>query len=447
MNQWLLKKGEDRRLRSGHPWVFSNELMSSSKGLTPGDAVEILDYKGNFIARGYGNPHSLICFRALTWREEERDTNTIAFVKRRLVDAWKYRVLCGFKSSFRLCFSEGDGLPGLIIDRYLLTNDQQVLSVQLLSAGMQKLIGAELVNLLDSVVEEAVDNKLTIVGPQRTFVILRNDVSIRKLEGLEVEKSKLLDRFGGDAIENSEADLNLLPDFRSCKILLDSLSIDWPLHFSVDLLEGQKTGFFLDQRQNIFQLLEVINRSNLFTSYSKSGNPIRILDLCCYAGHWSAQLANHLKDFNVEVTLVDISSEALRLSLGNVEKYADKVHCLNLDVVKDLDQLKDNYYDIVIADPPAFIKAKKDIPQGSHAYLKVNAHAFRTAAYKGLVVSCSCSGLLVEADFREVVRKSQQRATHTSYRVLTIGGHSPDHPTRLCFPEGRYLKMITHLKY
>lgn len=441
MNQWLLKKGEDRRLRSGHPWVFSNELMSSPRGIVPGDAVEILDNKGNFIARGYGNPHSLIAFRALTWRQDEKDTNTIDFIRRRLLDAWRYRALCGFNSSFRLCFSEGDGLPGLIIDRYLLTTGCQVLCVQLLTAGMQKLLRIELVSLLESVAEEVFNSKISAVDSKNTYVVLRNDVNIRKLEGLEVESSVLLG-------SSQNHDINKLAlEFRSCQILVDTPKSNNQLKFTVDLIEGQKTGFFLDQRQNIFQLLDFIERSTLFAKYSKSGSPIRILDLCCYAGHWSAQIANQLRDYNVEVTLVDISADALRLSQESVKNYTKDVHCLKLDVVKELDQLKDNYYNIVIADPPAFIKAKKDIPQGSHAYLKVNSHAFRAAAYEGLIVSCSCSGLLVESEFQDVVRKSQQRASQASYRVLTSGGHSPDHPVRLSFPEGKYLKMITHLKY
>jgi 23S rRNA (cytosine1962-C5)-methyltransferase len=463
MNQWLLKKGEDRRLRSGHPWVFSNELMSNPRGIVPGEAVEILDNKGNFIARGYGNPHSLIAFRALTWRQDEKDTNAIGFVKRRLIDAWRYRVLCGFNSSFRLCFSEGDGLPGLIIDRYLLTTGCQVLCVQLLTAGMQKLLRMELVGLLESVAEEVFNDKISAVESKNTYVVLRNDVNIRKLEGLEVESSVLLGSSQNNDInnypcrapsapsyyENPSADFHnkLAVEFSSCQILVDSPNPNNQLKFTVDLIEGQKTGFFLDQRQNIFQLIDCIERSTLFANYSKSGSPIRILDLCCYAGHWSAQIANHLRDYNVEVTLVDISADALKLSQESVKNYAKDVHCLKLDVVKELDQLKDNYYNIVIADPPAFIKAKKDIPQGSHAYLKVNSHAFRSAAYKGLVVSCSCSGLLVESEFQDVVRKSQQRASQASYRVLTCGGHSPDHPVRLSFPEGKYLKMITHLKF
>jgi 23S rRNA (cytosine1962-C5)-methyltransferase len=417
MIQWLLKKGEDRRLRSGHPWVFSNELSSNPKGVVPGDPIEILDNKGNFVARGYGNPYSLISFRALTWRESE-NSNNLDFIKKRLMEAWRYRNLCGFNSSFRLCFAEGDSLPGLIIDRYLLVNNYQVLCVQLLTSGMQRLLGTELVIFLESLAQDVFNENISLVESKNTFVVLRNDVNIRKLEGLQVESPIHLKSFSSKLPE--EVGLNL----RSCDILVDTPIMNKHLSFTVDLIEGQKTGFFLDQRSNIFQVLEYLRNSPQFLNYKTSGLPIRILDLCCYAGHWSAQLAHYLKDYNVEITLVDISEDALRLSSENVKKYTDNVQCLKLDVVKDLDQIRDNYYNVVIADPPAFIKAKKDIPQGSHAYLKVNTHSFRVAAYKGIIVSCTCSGLLIENEFHDIVRKSQQRAGHTSYRVLFSGGHS-----------------------
>lgn len=444
MNQWMLKKGEDRRIRSGHPWVFSNELSSSPKGIVPGDSIELLDNKGNFLARGYGNPHSLIAFRALTWRLEEKDSDQLSFVRKRLLDAWKFRFYSGLQNSFRLCFAEGDELPGLIIDRYVLITGQQVFCVQLLSAGMQKLVRKDLVAMLTLLADEAMQAQISYISGKYSFVVLRNDVNIRKLEGLNVENPTLLNDAGEPIAPNiAEYGINL----QSCQILVDSPFKGKTLEFFVNLIEGQKTGFFLDQRRNIFELLATIERGQFFTEHFTQNRPIRVLDLCCYAGHWSAQIGHFLKAYNVESTLVDISKDALSISQKNVQKYVNKVECLNLDVAKDLEQLPDNYFDIVVADPPAFIKAKKDIPQGSHAYLKINSHAFRVAAFKGLVVSCSCSGLLTELDFFEVLRKSQQRASRTSYRVLTTGGHSPDHPVRLSFSEGKYLKMITHLKF
>lgn len=433
MVHWLLKKGEDRRIRSGHPWVFSNELQSSPKGLPPGELVELRDFKGNFLARGYGNPNSLIAFRSLTWTEEEI---SIAFIKNKLIHAWRFRNLSGLLNSFRWCFSEVDSLPGIIIDRYLLKNNYQVFCVQILTAGMNKLFKDQLVTILSEIADSLFNDNLSSVRSENTCIVLRNDVNIRKLEGMEIEPPQVIKPF------NDSAKINL----NSAEILLDTLYPMRAFSMATDLIEGQKTGFFLDQRQNIFQVIHAIEQSHLFKDSTKV---IRILDLCCYVGHWSTQLAAYFKNRNqkTEVTQVDISETALNFAKKNASQFTDSVVSLKLDVVKELEKIQDNSYDIVIADPPAFIKSKKDIPQGSHAYLKMNTHAFRVAAAKGLIVSCSCSGLFTEDIFCETLRKSQQRNNHNYYKVFAVGGHSVDHPLKLNFPEGKYLKMISHLKY
>ena len=139
MKIWKLKKGHDSRLRARHPWVFSNELFDSPKSIKPGEAVELQDYNGHFLARGYGNPHSLIAFRAMTFDSKVNNPTSVEFVISALWKAWVYRDRCGFKKSFRLCFSEVDSLPGIIIDRYVILKNNieyQVFSYQLLTAGM-----------------------------------------------------------------------------------------------------------------------------------------------------------------------------------------------------------------------------------------------------------------------------------------------------------------------
>lgn len=435
MVHWLLKKGEDRRIRSGHPWVFSNELQSSPRGLPAGEYVELRDNKGNYLARGYGNPNSLIAFRALTWADE--DISSLEFIKKKLKNAWNFRFLSGLQKSFRWCFSEVDSLPGIIIDRYLLSEGNQVFCVQILTAGMSKILKTQLAEFLLEVNNELFNEKLSKVASENTAIVLRNDVNIRKLEGLEVESPQVIKSFSTSSTINlSEAN-----------IVLDTLYPFRGISLQTDLIAGQKTGFFLDQRQNIFQLINAIEQSQLFSD--DIARPIRILDLCCYVGHWSTQLSAYFaqKNKKVEVTLVDISTKALGDAKKNVMQFTNDVKTIQLDVVKDLDQIADNSFDIVIADPPAFIKAKKDIPQGSHAYLKINTHAFRVAAYKGIIVSCSCSGLFEEDVFHETLRKSQQRNSQNYYKVFAFGGHSVDHPLKLSFPEGKYLKMIAHLKH
>jgi 23S rRNA (cytosine1962-C5)-methyltransferase len=127
MKIWKLKKGHDFRLRSRHPWVFSNELLDSPKSVKPGEPVEIHDVQGHFLARGYGNPHSLIAFRAVSFSKQDETPMATDFLVSRLLQAWIYRQKCGFKKSFRLCFSEADQMPGLILDRYLITKNSQTL--------------------------------------------------------------------------------------------------------------------------------------------------------------------------------------------------------------------------------------------------------------------------------------------------------------------------------
>lgn len=433
MIKWVVKKGEDRRIRSGHPWVFSNELMSSPKGTSPGELIELVDARGHFLARGYGNPHSLIAFRSVTWSEGEKDILGVEFFVHRLIRAWNIRMISGLNYSFRLCYGEADGLPGLVIDRYI-THKGVVFAVQLLTAGMQRALSPILEEVLGIVLNRMKDLGVTQFDSNQMSIVVRNDVNIRKLEGLDIEEPRVLKGVVG---------VNL----KQIAIAVDTLDGRDPVWMDANLEDGQKTGFFLDQRGNILQVLQ-------FLKYSKSlfseGQRIRVLDLCCYVGHWSSQLAQFLRERKIpaEFHLVDISKEALLFAEANVRRVcapSDSVITHQMDVLSSLDQFESGQFNIVIADPPAFIKSRKDIPTGSHAYLKLNTQAFRVAASKSLVISCSCSGLMEEDNFRDILRKAQVRQSIRMPSVLT-GAHSPDHPTIMSFPEGFYLKMIGHLK-
>jgi 23S rRNA (cytosine1962-C5)-methyltransferase len=433
MVKWVLKKGEDRRLRSGHPWVFSNELLSSPKGQTPGELIEVVDQRGHFIARGYGNPHSLIAFRAVSWTEGEKEILTVGFFVNRLIRAWQMRSISGLEQSFRLCYGEADGVPGLVVDRYLIDGGI-VFAVQLLTAGIQKALFPILEEVFSILIDKAVAMGLSVCDQSQMALVVRNDVNIRRLEGLEVEEPKVF-------LNKPGFNLN------SVDIAIDTLEAGKPIWMNVNLEDGQKTGFFLDQRGNIFQLLQFL-KSSKFPAIQKKR--VRILDLCCYVGHWSAQLAQFLRGqgVSVDIHLLDISKDALRLAETNVKRVSgenDHIHGHLLDVMSSLETFKDAQFDIVIADPPAFIKAKKDLPTGSHAYLKLNTQAFRLCAPKGLVISCSCSGLMDLDSFRDILRKAQVRQSMINPSVI-MGGHSPDHPIIMSFPEGIYLKMIGHLK-
>ncbi|KYG62215.1 class I SAM-dependent rRNA methyltransferase [Bdellovibrio bacteriovorus] len=427
---WRLRPGADKRIRSGHPWVFSNELSASPKGLLPGTPVELQDSKGQFLARGYGNPHSLIAFRALSFNSQEKEPTSFEFLQGKILNSWKVRKAAGFRGSFRLAFGESDYIPGLVLDYYVIEQKgkkAQVFAAQLVTAGMNEAL-KNAQDFFKGLVQKAHEQGLSNFSWNETAVVIRNDVGIRKLEGLNVEEPNVIKD---------------LPEFdlTDVEILLNAAADDGVVAMSCDLKEGQKTGFFLDQTHNIHLAV------NLFKNWAKTEpkRKLRVLDLCCYVGHWSTQITRGLKSlgFEVEVSLVDVSKTALAFAKKNAEREGAEVVVHEMDVSEGLTSLPSAHYDIVIADPPAFIKSKKDIPIGKHAYLKMNTHAFRMVKRNGFVASCSCSGLLEEEEFRDAIRKASLRNSFEVRSVLR-GGHAADHPTLMQFPEGFYLKMYVH---
>ena len=436
---WRLRQGADRRARAGHPWIFSNELQQSPKGHPVGETVRLLDHRGEFVAMGYGNPHSLIAFRALSFNPNEQADSTAAYVTGQLVTSWINRERLGYRYSFRWAYGENDSIPGLVIDRYRLAQGQ-VFAVQVLTAGMEKIMGSTVESV--SAFLEKVNERLLQQGCQtlpwsQTAVVLRNDVNIRKLEGLSVCDVKWFLPEGTSFSEQSLREAEIL--IRASGAVNES---EAPVKMNCDLIDGQKTGFFLDQAHNIELLCQVLQRMEWTRAEKKT---IKVLDLCCYVGHWSTQITRVLraKGYEVETTLADVSMPALQLAKKNAEREGAKVVVLQCDVLEDLVKLPNHTYDIVIADPPAFIKAKKDVPTGKHAYLKLNTQAFRLVKSKGLVVSSSCSGLYVEEEMRDTLRKAMQRS-NVQAPCIVRGGHGPDHPCSMSFPEGFYLKMFLH---
>lgn len=427
---WRLKTGADRRIRSGHPWVFSNELEKSPKGTPAGEPIELQDSRGQFLARGYGNPHSLIAFRALSFSGLDREPWSFDSLHNKVLKAWEIRKSLGFRGSFRLCFGESDYVPGLVLDYYLIESKgkrAQVFAAQLVTAGMDVAL-KDREGFFKELTLKALQAGLSDLTWDQTAVVIRNDVNVRKLEGLEVQEP---------VVVKDLPEWNL----RTADIVLNAAQDDGVIHMQCDLVDGQKTGFFLDQTQNIFLA------TGAFKNWAKATKPkkVKVLDLCCYVGHWATQITRTLKacGVEVEVHLVDVSKTALEFAALNARREGAEVVVHQMDVLEKMPELPGQAFDIVIADPPAFIKAKKDIPTGKHAYLKMNTQAFRVAKPRGFVVSCSCSGLLTEEDLRDALRKAAQR-NFSEVRSVMRGGHAADHPTLMNFPEGFYLKMYVH---
>jgi 23S rRNA (cytosine1962-C5)-methyltransferase len=436
MKIWRIKNGHDSRIRSRHPWVFSNEIVDSPKGIVPGEEIELQNLQGHFLARGYGNPHSLISFRAMSFVQREDFSMRPEILTERLLTAWRFRHKLGFKSSFRLCFSEADSMPGLILDRYIFRKNSelfQVFSYQLLTSGMDSAFkkNSQWETILKSLTEKATEDGLNQIPWSHTLILQRNDVNIRKLEGLQVEEPVILKTVDGENLHNIEM------------LVQNVLNENELISFNVNLPEGQKTGFFLDQTYNMRLLLESLQGEKSDLQKRK----VKILDLCCYMGQWSAQIVTNLKAWNVdcEVHLVDVSELALERAKKNLEKTGVPVHIYKKDVLalEELDQLQAHKFDIVISDPPAFVKNKKDLNQGLAAYTKLNLQAFKLAAPGASVVSCTCSGLVSLEDFKDSLRKSVLKSGAPA-KCIAYGGQGWDHPHMMHFPEGYYLKMVLH---
>ena len=414
---WYLQGKAGRRFRLGHPWVFANELKASPKGIAPGSPIELRDERGEFLARGYGNPHSLIAFRVMSRRESEVNPWQPSALADRIIAAAHWRRGLGLGDySHRMVFGESDQLPGLVIDRFLSEDKgHQILVLQILTAGMERLMG-EPAEFFPLWVEKA-----TGLAWTQTTVIVRRDVGARKLEGLNIDEPLVL-----QPSEKFPAE-----DFAARVQAGDGSGA---LIFKLNLISGQKTGFFFDQAGNVSLLL-----SHLKNWQPASGGELKVLDLFCYVGQWGSQVSRFLKSQSrgATVHIVDASASALKLAGQNVSATHGHAVAHELDIMEGLSGVPD--CDVVICDPPAFIKSKKDHAAGLKGYAKVNALALKKLKPGGWFVTCSCSHHLSDEDFSDVLRLAENRA-ETPIRWVARGIQAPDHPIRMAFPEGQYLK-------
>jgi 23S rRNA (cytosine1962-C5)-methyltransferase len=292
------------------------------------------------------------------------------------------------------------------LDRYL-TPQGSVLVLQISTAGLER-TDEQVLDLLSLAVGNAETWK-------KATVIVDRSSGSRELEGLPVEEPKILKK--GAAFQ------------ATTEILVRGVP------FRVDFLEGQKTGFFLDQAENAERLARRLE-------HQKFSGTFKILDLCSYVGQWSVQtgLAVLRAGGRPQVTLVDSSARALERASENLARSEIPHELLKRDVLQELGSLPTGGFDLVIADPPALIQGRKHVPAGSHAYLQLNTEAFRLVRDGGLLVSCSCSGLLERERFESLLSKAAYRNKKDA-RWVEWGGQASDHPLLMEFPEGRYLKF------
>jgi 23S rRNA (cytosine1962-C5)-methyltransferase len=384
-----LKRNEDRRLHAGHLWIFSNEVDTQQTPLTKftaGELVRVLAHNDRALGLAYVNPQSLISARMLlTWKVPD-----VAWLVRRIRAALALRERLYPKPYYRLVYGESDGLPGLVVDRY-----GSACVVQIGTAGMEK---------LKSQIQQALEQVLHCDA-----LLFKNDSSAREMEGLPSYVEAATGKFDqlGQVLEDG-------------------------LEFQAPLAEGQKTGWFFDQAAN----------RRALSKYVRPG--ARMLDVFSYVGAWGVRAAHSGAR---EVVCVDSSAAALELAASNAERNrvnernGSKLTTLRgdaFDVLEDLVKQRARF-DMVVIDPPAFAKRKKDVPKALAAYKRLNQLAMQVIADDGILVSCSCSYHVSPEDLQDAIAKAARTADR-HLQILEIGGQAPDHPVHPAIPETRYLK-------
>lgn len=385
MRALRLKPDADRRLRLGHLWVYANEFEGKlgALGLTPGECVELVSAKSQSLGVAYVNPNVLIAGRLLETPADGFDA--AAWLRRRIDSALALRARLGVLEFGRLIHGESDGLPGLVVDRY-----GPVLSVQLGTAGMEAM-------------KDAIAAALQAIAGVGALV-WRNDAGGRELEGLAGESTV----GWGEVVEPVWIEEN-------------------GARFGIAPLSGQKTGWFYDQRDNRAALMPLVGGA-------------RVLDLFSYGGGWGVCAAVHGAASSI---CVDSSASAL----ASVERNAQasgvgaRVSTLRDDAFDACKALRDQgqRFDIVVVDPPAFIKRKKDAEQGALAYRRINEAALRLVEDGGLIVSCSCSHHFSAEGLLDALNRAA-RSQGMHLRVIRRLAQSADHPIHPGMPETEYLK-------
>jgi 23S rRNA (cytosine1962-C5)-methyltransferase len=376
-----LLPGKEIRVFSGHPWIFRSDIERVAGKCTPGDIVTVMSGKSQFLARAVYNPQSQIALRILSYNDEAIDD---AFIRNRVSRAVAYRRKFADLTSCRLIFAESDGLPAVIVDSF-----GGVLVLQCLSLGMER---------FKKTIAETLTDELRPVG-----IYERNDVPVRDLEGLK-QITGLLSGSVPEQVEMTENGIRIL----------------------VDVMHGQKTGYFLDQKENRAAIAPFAANANVLDCFTHTGG------FALHAAHYGAK----------EVTGVDISDYACRCALENAKlnrfDNARFVTANVFDYLTDQSVSRDPY-DMIILDPPAFTKTRTAVEAASRGYKEINLRAMKMIRDGGYLITCSCSQHIAPDAFREIVKDAARDArvhlVQVEYRT-----QGRDHPILPASPETQYLK-------
>ncbi len=385
MADLYLRPNIKKRVEKGHPWVYANEIGRVTGEPSPGDIVRVFSHREKFIGKGYINPRSMIRVRMLT-RDEQEEIDE-QFFRSRIVRAWEYRKKLVDTRCCRVIFAEADGLPGLIVDKF---NDY--LSVQTLTLGIDRYM-----DMIVRILGEA-------ISPQGIYE--RNDTNVRELEGLEQRKGFLSGRF----------EPRTIIDENGVKML-------------VDIENGQKTGYFLDQRENRLAIKDLVKDAD-------------VLDCFCHTGSF----ALHAARFGArKVTAVDISEHAIDTARRNAELNGatgkiDFITANAFDLLREYEK-NGRQFDVVILDPPAFAKTARKTESAKKGYKEINLRGMRLLKTGGFLVTASCSHYMYPDIFRDVLRDAAFDANRT-IREVEYRTQAKDHPYLWNYGESLYLKFF-----
>lgn len=381
-----LKKNEERRLNIGHQWIFSNEIEKFEDQIIDGGVTEVYSSRNEFLGKGFYNKHSLIAYRHLTDSAEEIDEN---FFRKRIKTAEQHRLkIYPERNTFRLCNSESDFLPGLIIDKF-----DNIYSIQIFSKGME--------NFKNTIVEILKND----FGAE--LIAEKNDNELRVLEGLE-KMQNILFKKDANALENN------------------IVSID-NIKYNIDIINGQKTGFYLDQSFNRMKIRQYVTENST------------VLDLFCNEGGFSLNAAfAGCRD----ITAVDSSEHSIEQAKKNAELNGFQ----GIDFIKDdvngyFDKIfqSKQKYNVIVLDPPSFTKSKKNVPSAVKGYIELNYKAMRLLHRNSFLLTYSCSHHISESAFEDILVKAAAQAKR-KIQIVDFANCSYDHPVLPQMSETKYLK-------
>ncbi len=378
-----LKKGEEKRVKQGHSWVYANEVARIEGKDKNGSLASVYSFDGKFIGKGYINHLSKILVRIFIRDEYQSDDKD--FYLNRIIDANQTRVNLGYDNCYRMVFAEADGLPALVVDKY-----DDILVCQFLSLG---------INMRKNLIVECL---VELFAPRGIYE--RSDVAVRKKEGLEEQTGVLYGE---------------VPD----RVII----VENGIKMAVDVKGGQKTGYFLDQKENRYAARR----------YAKDKT---VLDCFCNSGGFSLNCATVAK----EVTAVDISQSALDSVNENASLNGfDNVHTVCDDVFEALRKYKaeNQKFGLVILDPPAFCKSASEIKDAIRGYKDINILGLKLVEKGGYLISSSCSHYMTFPLFEKMLVEAAKESGRI-VRTMEIKSQAPDHPSLLCAEETQYLKFF-----